>query len=107
MDLGEGVRKALSRITGAALVDEKAIAGLVKDLQRVLISNDVNVKLVFELTKSIEEKALKEKKAQTLNLREHIVRIVYDELVAILGEKYEPKIGKRRILMLGLFGSGK
>ncbi len=107
MDLGEGIRKALSRFTGAALVDEKAIGELVKDLQRVLISSDVNVKLVFELTKRIEERALKEKKQQSLNLREHIVRIVYDELVAILGEKYEPKIGKQKIMMIGLYGSGK
>ncbi|MFH0971485.1 MAG: signal recognition particle receptor subunit alpha [Candidatus Micrarchaeota archaeon] len=107
MDLGEGIRRALNRITGAAIVDEKAIKELVKELQRVLISNDVNVKLVYDLTKSIEEKAMHEKKAQNLNLREHIVKIVYDELVAILGEKYEPKIQKQKILVLGLFGSGK
>ncbi|HLC48429.1 MAG TPA: signal recognition particle receptor subunit alpha [Candidatus Norongarragalinales archaeon] len=107
MDLGQGIRKALSRITGAPILDENAIRELVKELQRVLIGSDVNVKLVYELTKRIEEKALKEKKAQNLNLREHIVRTVYDELVAILGEKYEPQIKKQKILMLGLFGSGK
>ncbi|MBU1197878.1 signal recognition particle receptor subunit alpha [Candidatus Micrarchaeota archaeon] len=107
MDLGAGVRKALAKITGATLVDEKAIQALVKELQRVLISNDVNVQLVFELTKRIQDRAFKEKKAQSLNLREHIVKIVYDELVAILGESYEPPIKKQRIMMIGLFGSGK
>lgn len=107
MDLGQGIRKALSRITGAAILDENAIRELVRELQRVLISNDVNVKLVYELTKRIEEKALREKKAQNLNLREHIIRIVYDELVAILGEKFEPQLKKQKILILGLFGSGK
>jgi signal recognition particle subunit SRP54 len=107
MDLGEGIRKALSKITGAAIIDEKAIKELVKELQRVLISNDANVKLVYELTKRIEERALKEKKAESLNLREHIVRVVYDELVAIIGEKYEPQLKKQKILILGLFGSGK
>lgn len=107
MDLGEGIRRALSKITGAALVDEKAIGELTKELQRVLISNDVNVKLVFELTQRIQERALKEKKQQSLNLREHIVRIVYDELVAILGEHYEPPVKKQKIMVIGLFGSGK
>ncbi len=107
MDLGEGIRRALGRITGAAIVDEKAIKELVRELQRVLISNDVNVKLVYELTKRIEEKAIREKKAENLNLREHIVKVVYDELVAILGEKYEPQLRKQKILILGLFGSGK
>ncbi|NYZ75391.1 signal recognition particle receptor subunit alpha, partial [Candidatus Micrarchaeota archaeon] len=63
MDLGQGIRKALAKITGAAVIDEKAIKELVKELQRTLISHDVNVKLVFELTKRIEEKALKEKQA--------------------------------------------
>ncbi|NYZ79268.1 signal recognition particle receptor subunit alpha [Candidatus Micrarchaeota archaeon] len=107
MDLGAGLRKALARITGAAIVDEKAVAELVKELQRVLISNDVNVKLVFELSKRIQDKALKEKPAGGIGAREHVVKVVYDELTALMGEKHEPKLGKQKILLLGLFGSGK
>jgi signal recognition particle subunit SRP54 len=107
VDLGAGIRKALARITGAALVDEKAVRELVKELQRVLIANDVSVKLVFELTKRIEKRALEEKPQPGFSLREHVVRVVYDELVKVLGEKYEPKLQKQRVLMLGLFGQGK
>ncbi|MFH0834859.1 MAG: signal recognition particle receptor subunit alpha [Candidatus Micrarchaeota archaeon] len=107
MDLGAGIRKALARITGAALVDESAVKELVKELQRVLISNDVNVRLVMELTKRIEERSLKEKLIPGLSMREHVVRVVYDELQRIIGESYSPKLGKQRILMLGLYGAGK
>ena len=107
MDLGSGIRKALARITGASVVDEAAVKELVKDLQRVLITNDVNVKLVFQLTKTIEEKALKEKLLPGLSLREHVVRVVHDELQKVLGGKFEPRLGKQKILLLGLFGSGK
>ncbi len=108
MDLGQGIRKALAKITGAAIVDEAAVKELVKELQRVLITNDVEIKLVKQITKNIEEKALAEKKAQTIAIREHIAKIVYDELVALLGEKFEPKVEKgQRILMCGLYGSGK
>jgi len=107
MDLGAGLRKALARITGAAMVDEKAVAELVKELQRVLISNDVNVKLVFDLSKRIQERALKEKPLGGIGAREHVVKVVYDELVSLMGERYEPRLGKQRILLLGLFGSGK
>lgn len=107
MDLGAGLRKALARITGAAIVDEKAVAELVKELQRVLISNDVNVKLVFELSKKIQDRALKEKPAGGVGAREHVVKVVYDELVRLMGEKYEPKLNRQKILLLGLFGSGK
>jgi signal recognition particle subunit SRP54 len=107
MDLGAGLRKALAKITGAAIVDEKAVAELVKELQRVLISNDVNVKLVFELSKRIQDRALKEKPVGGVGAREHVAKVVYDELVALMGEKYEPKLEKQKILLLGLFGSGK
>ena len=107
MDLGQGIRRALAKITGATLVDESAVRELVKELQRVLITNDVNVRLVFELTKKIEERALKEKPVSGLTTREHVVKVVYEELQKILGGKYEPKLEKKKILLCGLFGSGK
>jgi signal recognition particle subunit SRP54 len=107
MDLGAGLRKALAKITGAALVDEKAVKELVKELQRVLIANDVEVKLVFELSKRIEKEALDRKQLKGVNVKEHVVKAVYDELVKLMGEKHSPKIGKQRILLLGLYGSGK
>lgn len=108
MDLGEGIRKALAKITGAAMVDEAAVKELVRELQRVLITNDVNVRLVSELCKRIESKSLDAKPPNGLTLREHVVKTVYDELATLLGgEIYEPKIQKQRILLLGLFGSGK
>ncbi|MFH0835615.1 MAG: signal recognition particle receptor subunit alpha [Candidatus Micrarchaeota archaeon] len=107
MDLGRGVRNAIAKITGAAVVDEKAVKELAKELQRVLISNDVNVKLVLELTKKIEKRALDEKLLPGLSMREHVVKVVFEELQMILGPKFEPRIEKQRILFLGLFGSGK
>ena len=107
MDLGYGLRRALAKITGAALVDERAVKELVKELQRVLLTNDVNVKLVFELSKRIEERALREKPVAGTSAKEHVVRVVYGELVKLMGERHEPKLAKQKLLLLGLFGSGK
>lgn len=101
------MRRALAKITGAAIVDEKAVKELVKELQRVLITSDVNVKLVFELSKRIEERALREKPIAGTSAKEHVVRVVYDELVKMMGERHSPKLQKQKILLLGLFGSGK
>ncbi|MCX6777652.1 MAG: signal recognition particle receptor subunit alpha, partial [Candidatus Micrarchaeota archaeon] len=101
MDLGAGLRRALAKITGAALIDEKAVKELVKELQRVLISGDVNVKLVFELSKRIEQKALEQKQLKGISVREHVVKVVYDELVALMGEQHAPKLEKQKILLLG------
>lgn len=107
MDLGRSLRQALAKFTGAPIADGKAVKSLCRELQRVLISSDVNVKLVFELTKKIENRALDSKLAKGLSLREHVVKVVYEELAQIMGEKYEPKISPHKILLLGLYGSGK
>ncbi len=107
MDLGAGIRKALARITGATVIDEQAVKELVKELQRALLQSDVNVKLVFSLTKKIEERALDGKQEKMLSLREHVIKVVYQELAAMLGEKFEPRIGKQKIMVCGLYGSGK
>jgi len=108
MDLGQGIRKALAKITGAALVDEKAVKEFSKDLQRVLITNDVEVRLVSSLCKRIEERILKEKATPGATIREHATKVVYEELSSLMGgEAYAPVVAKKKILLLGLFGSGK
>ena len=106
--LGNRIRESLKKIAGAMFVDEKAIDELVKEIQRALLQADVNVKLVFELSKRIKERALNEKKGA--DERARIVNIVYEELAALLGdEKSEIVIGKKpfKIMMIGVYGSGK
>jgi len=107
MNLGEGLRSALRKLTGAALIDEKSVKEFVRELQRTLISNDVNVKLVFGLSKKIEERALQEKPLPGVSPKEHVVKVVYEELSNLMGSEHEPKLEPQKILMLGLFGSGK
>jgi signal recognition particle subunit SRP54 len=108
--LGDSLKGTLKKIAGSLFVDEKLINELVKDLQRALLQSDVNVKLVFELTKRIKERAIKEDVAR-LTKREHLVNIVYEELVVFLGgDKQTLDIeGKKpaKIMLVGLFGSGK
>jgi len=107
MDLGRSLRTALSKFTGAPVADEKAVKALCRELQRVLISSDVNVRLVFDLTKRIEARALDASLPKGISLREHVVKVVYEELAGMMGERYEPRISPHRVLLLGLYGSGK
>jgi signal recognition particle subunit SRP54 len=107
MDLGKKLREALAKLTGKPYVDADDVKALIKDLQRVLISSDVNVKLVLALSKRIEERALKTDKLEALSLKEHVTKIVYEELVSLMGASYTPRLDKHRILMCGLYGSGK
>ncbi len=104
--IGEGLRAALDKITRAGMIDRSAIEELVKDIQRSLLAGDVDVKIVFELTQKIKKRALEEKPKAGTTAREHIVKIVYDELVAFLGGKSEMSL-RGKILLCGLFGSGK
>ncbi len=106
MDLGKGLRQALAKLSGR-YVDEDAVTELVKDLQRVLIANDVNVRFVLNWTKKIKERVLGEKPLPGVGLREHVVKVVYEELEAFMGTAFEPSLQKQRILLLGLFGVGK
>ncbi len=107
MDLGKKLREALSKLTGKPYVDADDVKALIKDLQRVLISSDVNVKLVLGLSKRIEERSLKTEKMESLTLKEHVTKIVYEELVQFMGRSYSPRLDKHRVLMCGLYGSGK
>ena len=108
--LGDSLKNTLSTIAKAVFVDEKLVNELVKDIQRALLQADVNVKLVFELTKTIKEKILKEETPKGLTKKEHLVNIVYEELVKFLGgevEKIDIKTKPFKIMLVGLFGSGK
>ncbi len=104
--LGKKLREAISKISGKPYIDEADVKNLIKEIQKALIASDVNIRLVLQLSKNIERKALKEE-MKTLSLKEHVLRIVYEELVSLMGKKYEPTLSKKRILLCGLFGSGK
>jgi len=109
--LGSSLYEALKKVFRAPVMDEKAVKELVLDLQRALLQADVNVKLVLEISKRIEDRALKEKVPPGISRKEHVIKVVYEELTRFLGEKPAPlKIepGKRKVLMLvGIQGSGK
>ena len=70
----------------------------------------MNVKVVFSLTKTIEKRALEEELPKGISPKEHVMRIVYEELVNLIGEEpQELEITHKpyKIMMLGLQGSGK
>jgi signal recognition particle subunit SRP54 len=108
--LGRALHGALQKLTRAAHVDERAIKELVREIQRALLQADVNVELVLDLTKRIEKRALEEKLPSGMGRKEHVVKIVYEELSAFLGKPAQLQLepGKSKVLlMVGLQGSGK
>ncbi|NOZ80941.1 MAG: signal recognition particle protein [DPANN group archaeon] len=108
--LSDSLKNTLKKIAGSMFVDERLVNELVKDIQRALLQADVNVQLVFSLTKKIKERALKEDAPAGLSKREFLINIVYEELVAFLGgepARIQPDRKPYIIMLVGLFGSGK
>jgi len=109
--LGSSLYDALRKVFKAPVIDEATVKELARDIQRALLQADVNVQLVLQISKQIEERALKENVPQGVSRREHVIKVVYEEMTRFLGDKAVPlKIepGKRTVVMLvGIQGSGK
>jgi signal recognition particle subunit SRP54 len=106
MGFGEKLRNAIEKIRNSALLDKETVKEAVKEIQRALISADVQIELVLKLTKKIEEEAFK-KLPQGINRREFIVKNTYDILAEALGGEKKLEKEPERILLVGLYGSGK
>ncbi len=108
--LGEALKKGIDKIASAVFVDKELIDSIVKDLQRALIEADVNVPLVKQLSDKIRKAAIDER-VKGIEKKEHIIKILHDELKNILGgEKTELVVKKgklQKIMLLGLYGCGK
>lgn len=105
--LGGSLQDALKKLVGAGRIDERTVNEVVKDIQRALLQSDVNVKLVMEMSKHIKERAMKEDVPKGMNPREHVIRIVHQELINILGKSTDIQLKPQTIMMIGLQGSGK
>lgn len=109
--LGSALNEALRRILRAPVVDETTVKELIHDIQRALLQADVNVQLVLKLSQGIQERVLKEQLPPGISRREHVVKVVYEELTKFLGEKparLPIETGRTNVIMLvGVQGSGK
>jgi Signal recognition particle GTPase len=59
-DLMDSLSRLVDRIRGTSHIDEETLREVMKELQRALLKADVDVKLVYEFTRSIEEEFKKE-----------------------------------------------
>jgi signal recognition particle subunit SRP54 len=109
-NLGKNLTKTMKKLAGMAIIDEEVVKDVIKDIQRALIHADINIKLVLNLSKTIEGRALNEEPPKGVTPKEHVIKIVYEELVHLLGKKAEEiEIEEKpyKILFVGLQGSGK
>jgi len=106
-NLGGSLRNALKKIASANKIDKALVDEAVREIQRALLQADVNVKLVMQLSNTIKSRALDEKPAPGMNPREHVINIVYQELINLVGRGADIPLKKQNIMLVGLQGSGK
>ncbi|ERG95637.1 signal recognition particle protein Srp54 [Haloquadratum walsbyi] len=106
-NLGSSLRGSLDKLQGKSRLDEDDVEEIVKEIQRSLLSADVEVSLVMELSSSIEDRATGEEPPAGTSARDHVLRIVYEELVELVGDSTDLPLESQTILLAGLQGSGK
>ncbi|MGZ7209099.1 MAG: signal recognition particle protein Srp54 [Methanobacterium sp.] len=109
-NLGKNLTNTMKKLAGMSIIDEEVVKEAIKDIQRALIQSDVNIKLVLNLSKKIEERALQEEPPKGITPREYVITIVYEELVNLIGsraEEIEVDAKPYKIMFVGLQGSGK
>ena len=110
-ELSEKLEAAFSRLRGRGVLSEADIKEGLREVRRVLLEADVNFALTREFLERVEQKAVGVSQLKTVSPAQQLVKIVYDELTTMLGERREglklSSVPPTVVMMVGLQGSGK
>ena len=109
--LSQKVEGALKRISGQGRINELNVANMMRDIRRALLEADVNYQVARDFTERVRNEALGEAVLSSVSPGQQLVKLVYDELVGLLGEEHKSVALAQHpptvILVAGLQGSGK
>ena len=110
-ELSEKLDAVFARLRGRGVLSESDIKEGLREIRRVLLEADVNFQLTREFLERVEQKAVGVSALRTVSPGQQLVKIVHDELTAMLGEQREglrmSTVPPTVVLMVGLQGSGK
>ncbi len=110
-ELSSKLTATLRNLTGRGVLTEEAVREGLREVRRVLLEADVSFELTREFLERVQAKAVGVLQLKDVRPGQQLVKIVYDELVALLGEKQAPlafaSVPPTVILVVGLQGSGK
>src|SRR5919199_6008588 len=109
--LSDKLQHALGDLRGRGRVDEEAISRAMREIRLALLEADVNFQVVKDFVAHVRERAVGEDVLKGLNPGQQVVKVVHDELTALMGAgssklAFAPR-GTTTILLAGLQGSGK
>ncbi len=110
-ELSEKLEAAFARLRGRGVLTEADIKEGLREVRRVLLEADVNFQLTRQFLERVEQKALGVAQLRTVSPAQQLVKVVYDELTAMLGERREglklSTVPPTVVMLVGLQGSGK
>jgi signal recognition particle subunit SRP54 len=110
-ELSEKLEATFARLRGRGVLTEGDIKEGLREVRRVLLEADVNFALTREFLERVEKKAIGVSQLRTVSPGQQLVKIVYDELTSMLGERREglklSSVPPTVVMMVGLQGSGK
>ena len=109
-NLSERLERSFKILKGHGSITEINVAETLKDVRKALLDADVNYKTAKQFTEQVKEKAIGQKVLTSIKPQQLMVKIVHDELAALMGGEsvgVNLKGAPSVILMSGLQGSGK
>ncbi len=110
-ELSEKLGATFQRLRGKGVLSESDIKDGLREVRRVLLEADVSFQLTREFLERVEQKAVGVTALKSVQPAQQLVKIVHDELTAMLGERREglrlSSVPPTIVLMVGLQGSGK
>ena len=110
-ELSEKLEATFARLRGRGVLTPADIKEGLREVRRVLLEADVNFKLTREFLERVEKAAAGVSALKSVSPAQQLVKIVYDELVALLGERREglhlSSVPPTIVMLVGLQGSGK
>src|ERR1043165_8377189 len=110
-ELSEKLEATFARLRGRGVLTEADIKEGLREVRRVLLEADVNFALTREFLERVEKKAVEVTRLKSVQPAQQIVKVVYDELTHMLGERREglklSSVPPTVVMMVGLQGSGK
>jgi signal recognition particle subunit SRP54 len=110
-ELSEKLEATFARLRGRGVLNEADVKEGLREIRRVLLEADVNFQLTREFLERVEKKAVGITTLRTVSPAQQLVKVVHDELTAMLGERREPlrfnSVPPTIVMLVGLQGSGK
>ncbi|MBA3316671.1 MAG: signal recognition particle protein [Gemmatimonadales bacterium] len=110
-ELSSKLNATLRNLTGRGVLTEDAVKEGLREIRRILLEADVSFDLTRDFLERVQAKAIGVSALTDVRPGHQLVKIVYDELVVMLGEKQAPivhaTVPPTVILLVGLQGSGK